>query len=277
MDEYLEPVIFLDETGKSYKIQDTDGVMFFNYRTDRPRQLSYKIMERVKKQNLFFVTMTEYHPDIEAVVAFPPIKIDTTLAAEISKAGLTQAHIAETEKYGHVTFFFNGGKQNTHEGESHYLIESRKDVPTHDFAPEMRAKEIADKAIERINAGDNFIVMNFANADMVGHTANKPAILTAVETVDRELKRVIEEILKHNGSAIVTADHGNAEVNIDETTGEKHTAHTTNMVPCILVSNLKSKILNLKSNGTLAAIAPTILELLKLKQPASMTGKSLII
>lgn len=290
MDEYLEPVIFLDDTGKDYSIQKNDGIFFFNFRTDRPRQLSYKIMERAKKQNLFFVTMTEYHPDIEALVAFPPIKIDTTLAAEISKAGLKQAHIAETEKYGHVTFFFNGGKQTPHKGEQHYLIESRKDVPTHDLAPEMRAKEIADKAIERLAAGDDFLVMNFANADIVGHTANVPAIIKAVETVDAQLQRVVEKILMVNGTALITADHGNAEMNIDPSTGEKHTAHTTNLVPFVLVSppfqggvppvgrgGVWSQSIILRSTyGTLADLAPTILSLMHLKKPASMTGKSLI-
>jgi len=277
MDEYLEPIIFLDQSGNSYPIQKNDGVFFFNFRTDRPRQLSYKIMERAKKQNLFFVTMTEYHPDIGAVVAFPPQKLDTTLAAEISKAGLKQSHIAETEKYGHVTFFFNGGKQTPHEGEEHFLIDSRKDIPTHDFAPEMRAREIADKAIERIKAGDDFLVMNFANADMVGHTANKPAIITAVETVDRELKRVVDAVLAKNGIVMVTADHGNAEINIDPTTGEKHTAHTTNLVPFILVSPLHAKRYTLNANkASLADIAPTILKLMDLKKPTSMTGQSLI-
>ncbi len=277
MDEYLEPVVFLDESGKAYPISDNDGVFFFNYRTDRPRQLSYKIVERAKKQNLFFVTMTEYHPEIESVVAFPPQKADTTLAAEISQAGLKQAHIAETEKYGHVTFFFNGGKQTPHEGESHFLIESRKDVATHDQAPEMRAKEIAEKAVEQIAAGNDFIVMNFANADMVGHTANVPAIITAVETVDSQLKRVVEAVTSHGGIAIITADHGNAEVNIDEVSGEKHTAHTLNLVPFILVSALPPTNYQLQSgNSTLADIAPTILQLMNLPQPKSMTGKSLI-
>lgn len=293
MDEYLEPIIFLDETGKDFSIQKNDGIFFFNFRTDRPRQLSYKIMERAKKQNLFFVTMTRYHPDIKALAVFPPIKIQTTLSAEISKAGLKQAHIAETEKYGHVTFFFNGGKQTLYKGEKHYLIKSRKDVPTHDLAPEMRAREIADKAIERIQAGDDFLLINFANADMVGHTANLPAIIKAIETVDRELKRVVNEVVKHHGSMIITADHGNAEVNIDPITGEKHTAHTTNMVPCILVSPASIRmsdktsrevglkrgsggVINLKPNSTLADIAPTILQLLNLKKPVSMTGKSLI-
>ncbi len=276
MDEYLEPLVFLDDSGKAYTVEDNDGIFFFNFRTDRPRQLSLKIVERAKKQNLFFVTMTEYHPDIDAVVAFPPQKLDTTLAAEISRAGLKQSHIAETEKYGHVTFFFNGGRQTPHVAEQHFLIDSRRDVATHDLAPEMRAREIADKAIERISAGDDFLVVNFANADMVGHTANKSAIITAVETVDRELKRVCEAVLSKKGVAIVTADHGNAEQNVDSVTGEKHTAHTTNLVPFILVSNFKS--LNLKSfNGSLANIAPTILSLMHKKKPASMTGESLLV
>ncbi len=274
MDEYLEPLIFLDQSGKGCPIEQNDGVFFLNFRTDRPRQLSYKIMERAGKQNLFFVTMTEYHPDIEAVVAFPPQKADTTLAAEISQTGLSQSHIAETEKYGHVTFFFNGGKQTPHPGERHFLIDSRKDVATHDQAPEMKAKEIADKAIERIDAGDDFLLLNFANADMVGHTANQTAIVIAVQTIDAQLKRVVEKILKVGGVTVVTADHGNAEINIDPQTGKKHTAHTTNLVPFILVSN-SAKLQT--ATGTLADVAPTILELMQIKKPPPMTGKSLII
>jgi 2,3-bisphosphoglycerate-independent phosphoglycerate mutase len=278
LDEYLEPLIFLDQNGKGYPIENNDGIFFFNFRTDRPRQLSYKIMERAKKQNLFFVTMTEYDPKIECLVAFPPEKPDTTLAAEISKAGLRQAHIAETEKYGHVTFFFNGGKQTPHENEKHFLIESRKDVPTHDLAPEMKAIEIADKAIECINEGTNFIVMNFANADIVGHTANKPAIIKAVEIVDRELKKIYERAAQKNALIIVTADHGNAELNIHPETEEKHTAHTTNMVPFILIDSLKVKSYKLKADkASLADIAPTILQLMELPQPKGMTGKSLIV
>jgi 2,3-bisphosphoglycerate-independent phosphoglycerate mutase len=307
MDEYLEPLIFLDENGKSYPISKNDGVFFFNFRTDRPRQLSFKIMEKAKSQNLFFVTMTEYHPNIEAVVAFPPNKLETTLANEISKAGLKQSHISETEKYGHVTFFFNGGRQTPHKNEKQILIESRKDVATHDLAPEMRAKEIAEASVKNINSGDDFLVINFANADIVGHTANKKAIKIAVETIDRELKKVIDSILEKNGYAIITADHGNAEVNIDPKTGKKHTAHTTNLVPCILVTpsfpkpalslsnargqglpatlceamqaggvnNLKSKILNHKFSASLANIAPTILKLMKLPKPKTMTSQSL--
>jgi len=277
IDELLEPVVFLDDTGKARAVENNDAIFFFNFRSDRPKQLSKLIEGRAKKQNLYFVTLTEYHPALESRVAFPPLKIETTLAAEISQAGLKQAHIAETEKYPHVSYFFNGGRQEPHENESQILIDSRKDIKTHDEAPEMRAKEIVDKAIERLEAGDDFILMNFANADMVGHTANKPAIITAVEIVDRELKRVVEKIIAMDGVAIVTADHGNAETNIDPDTGEKHTAHTVNQVPFILASNLTSYSLHPKSSpGTLADIAPTILKLMNLPQPKSMTGESLI-
>lgn len=276
IDELLEPMIFLDNEGKSYPVANNDGIFFFNFRSDRPRQLSQKIAERSKKQNLYFVTLTQYSPSLESEVAFPPNKIETTLAAEISQSGLSQAHIAETEKYAHVTFFFNGGRQEPYPNEKDILIDSRKDVATHDLAPEMKAKEIADKAIEQLQAGDSFILINFANADMVGHTANKPAIITAVETVDRELKRVIEKVLSLNGTAIVTADHGNAEVNVDEQTGANHTAHTLNLVPFILVGQYTADSTQLSAQGSLADIAPTVLELMQIKKPSSMTGKSLI-
>lgn len=306
VDEHVEPMVFLDETGKGWSISQNDGVFFFNFRPDRARQLSKKILDKKHTHNLCFVTLTQYDETFETLVAFPQNKIDTSLAAEISLAGLTQSHIAETEKYAHVTYFFNGGHEQPHKNEHFFLIESRRDIPTHDLAPEMRAKEIADRAIERLEAGDDFLVMNFANADMVGHTANVPAIITAVETVDRELKRVVEKILALNGTALITADHGNAETNINPVTGEKHTAHTTNLVPFILVSEwsplpplgegaqradegivwhraagegaaiLKSYNLNLKSNATLADIAPTILKLMNIKKPVSMTGRSLI-
>lgn len=293
IDEYLEPQIFLDDAGQAYPVGDNDGVFFFNFRSDRPRQLAQKIAERAKTQNLYFVTLTEYHPALQSTVAFPPNKIDTTLAAEISQAGLTQAHIAETEKYAHVTFFFNGGKQEPYSGEKQILVDSRHDIATHDLAPEMRAKEITDKALEELQAGTDFILINYANADIVGHTANVPAIVKAVETIDAQLKRLVPAALAKNGTVIITADHGNAELNYDEASGHKHTAHTTNLVPFILVSKislpppmgegrgegavLKPKTQNLKpSPGTLSDLAPTILSLLNLKIPASMTGKNLI-
>jgi len=276
IDEYLEPMVFLDDKGNAFKVEDSDGVFFFNFRSDRPRQLSQKIAERAKKQNLYFVTLTQYHPALESQVAFAPVKAGTTLAAEISAAGLKQAHIAETEKYAHVTFFFNGGRQDPHENEKDCLIESRKDIATHDLAPEMRAKEITDKALEQLEDGADFILINFANADIVGHTANKAAIIKAVETIDTQLKRIVIASVAKQAHVIITADHGNAEVNFDETSGNKHTAHTLNLVPFILISDLQATSYKLQANGTLADIAPTILRLMDLPQPKSMTGKSLI-
>ncbi len=256
LDELLEPLIFLDDKGKAMPVQKNDGIFFFNFRSDRPRQLTQKIVERAKKHNLYFVTLTEYDPALESVVAFPPNKIETTLAAEISQAGLTQSHIAETEKYAHVTYFFNGGKQEPHKNEHHFLIESRRDIKTHDEAPEMRAREIADKSIERLNAGDDFLVINFANADMVGHTANKPAIITAVETVDRELKRVVDVVLAKGGIALITADHGNAELNFDASTGHKHTAHTLNQVPFIIAEKSGKWVVSSEKSKTISVPPP---------------------
>lgn len=277
IDELMEPLVFVDDIlGRGMPVEKNDGVFFFNYRPDRARQLSQKILDKKHSHNLFFVTMTEYDKSFEAEVAFPNADTDSSLAQVISAGGLKQSHIAETEKYPHVTYFFNGGHQEPHQNEHHFIIESRKDVLTHDLAPEMKAKEIADMTLERIDANDDFILLNFANADMVGHTANKPAIITAVEVVDRELKRVVEKILAMDGMAIITADHGNAEVNVDVKTGENHTAHTLNQVPFIVVSNHKSSIINLKSSGRLSDIAPTILHLMDINQPSAMTGDSLI-
>lgn len=270
LDEHLEPMVCLDVNGQGCSIQNNDGVFFFNFRADRARMLSLKMLEKQEKNNVCFVTLTEYNAEFKCLVAFPPIKIETTLAKEISKAGLTQAHIAETEKFPHATYFLNGGQEKPHENEKHILLNSRKDVPTHDLAPKMRAESIADKAIEEINEGTNFIFINFANPDMVGHTANVPAIIEAVEEVDIQLKRVLDALHKKNGIAFVTADHGNAELNIDPFTGNKHTAHTINPVPAILTSTEHS----LKA-GSLADITPTILKLFEINQPTSMTGKAL--
>ena len=269
-DEHLEPVVFVDDSGSTCALSQNDAVIFFNFRSDRARQLSALIAEAAEEKNIYFVTLTEYDKNLKAHVAFGPSKIDTTLAEEISNAGLTQAHIAETEKYPHATYFLNGGREKAHEGEEFVLIESRKDVLTHDLAPEMKAREVADAAISRILSGVNFIFINFANADMVGHTANKRAIITAIETVDRELGRVIAALRARGGVAFITADHGNAEVNVDPVTGERHTAHTINVVPAILTE--KGYTLH---PGALSDIAPTILALYGLPVPKAMTGREL--
>jgi 2,3-bisphosphoglycerate-independent phosphoglycerate mutase len=270
-DEHFEPVVFLNKDGQKELIKENDAVFFFNFRADRARMLSQKIMEYGKDKNILFGTMTQYDKTFDCPVAFEPTIIETTLAKEISRAGLSQAHIAETEKFAHATYFLNGGEEKPYVGEEHILVPSRKDVVTHDLAPEMKAEEIADKAIEEINKGTDFIFINFANADMVGHTADKAAIIASVEKVDTELKRVAEALEAKGGVAFITADHGNAEVNVDAETGKKHTAHTINPVPAILTDKNKK----IKA-GTLADITPTILEILGISQPDSMSGKSLL-
>ena len=271
LDEHLEPIVFLDESGQGYKVENGDGIFLFNFRSDRMKMLMKCLLEKKEALNLKITTMTEYDNSFACAVVFPPIPIETTLAAEVAKAGLTQAHIAETEKFPHATYFLNGGRKEPHAGEAHILLDSRKDVPTHDLAPKMRAASIADKAVEEIEKGTNFIFINFANPDMVGHTANVPAIVEALEEVDTQLGRVYEATERIGAVLFITADHGNAEVNVDQKTREKHTAHTTNPVPAIVTDkNLKIK------EGTLADIAPTILTLLDLPQPASMTGQKLI-
>lgn len=287
VDEHLEPIVCLDIDGKGCAIGDNDAVLFFNFRADRARMLSQKMLEKQAKNNVCFATLTEYSSEFKCHVAFPPSKIETTLAAEISKAGLTQAHIAETEKFPHATYFLNGGREEPHEGEKHILLASRKDVPTHDLAPKMRAAAIADKAIEEIQAGTDFIFINFANPDMVGHTANVPAIIEAIEETDMQLGRVMSAIAAHatqsgtSSLAFITADHGNAEINIDPVTGAKHTSHTLSPVPAILAGAMANSAKNSVSvphiqAGGLSDIAPTILALLRIPQPPTMTGKSLL-
>lgn len=274
LDEHLEPVVFLDADGRSYPIKANDGVFFFNFRADRARQISKKMIEKAAAENICFATLTEYDKAFECEVAFPPRTIETTLAKEVSTAGLSQAHIAETEKFPHATYFLNGGIEKPYPNEKHILLASRKDVKTHDEAPEMRAEAIADEAIKEIEAGTNFIFINFANPDMVGHTANVPAIIKAVETTDTQLRRVVEALEGRGGIAFVTADHGNAEMNIDPITGEKHTAHTINPVPAILAGATDNSLS--LTNGGLADIAPTVLALLGIEKPKGMTGKILI-
>ena len=270
-DEFIDPFILLDQNNQPKIIEKNDGVCFFNFRADRARELSTKIAEKQKELNLFFVTMTQYDKALESAVAFPPLKPQVTLAQLISDSGLNQAHIAETEKYAHVTYFLNGGNEIPHKNEEFILVESRKDVVTFDQAPEMKAKEITDKAIEFIERGTNFIVMNFANADMVGHSGNEDATIKAVEAIDVQLKRLVELAISKNCPVFITADHGNAEVNVDFKTGIRHTSHTNNPVPAILTI----KDVQLRDGG-LADVAPTILQILEIAKPSEMTGSSLI-
>ena len=272
LDEHFEPMVFLDTDGKKYTVGDDDAIFIFNYRADRVRMLTEKLLKHAEGKNIFIATMTEYKSEFDVAVAFPPQSLETTLAAEISRAGLKQAHIAETEKFPHATYFLNGGRNEPHPGEEHIMLESRKDVPTHDLAPKMRAEGIADAAVKCVERGDDFLFVNFANADMVGHTGNVPAIIEAVEEIDTQLEKIIEAIEAHGGVCIISSDHGNVEINVDEKTGEKHTAHTLSPVPCI-VTGITA---HLREKGTLADLAPTVLQLLDLPKPKAMTGESLL-
>jgi 2,3-bisphosphoglycerate-independent phosphoglycerate mutase len=267
-DEFIIPTIIADPV----HVSQNDGIFFFNFRPDRAREISERIVGKKKELNLFFVTLTQYDKSIDSEVAFPPIQITATLAGEIAKAGLSQVHIAETEKYAHVTYFLNGGQEKPHEKEEFILIDSRKDISTHDLAPEMKAKEIADKAIESIENGTEFVALNLANADMVGHTGKWDATLKAVKFEDEQIKRIVEATLQKGGVAFITADHGNAEVMFNEKINQPSTSHSLNPVPGIITI----KGISVHNNGTLADIAPTILELLEIPKPTEMTGSSLI-
>jgi len=270
-DENLEPFVCLNKEGNTYKLSNNDGFFLFNFRADRMRMLTKKIIEKTQEKNIFLVTMTDYGKEYKCPVAFPQIKIETTLGKIISENNMEQVHIAETEKFAHATYFLNCGKETPYKGEEQILVQSPKGVLTYDLAPKMSADKVADEAIKYINKGTDFIFINFANSDMVGHTANVPAIIIAIEEVDKELGRVLEALSLKNGIACITADHGNAEINIDPITNIRHTAHTTSLVPFI-ITNMNSPL----HHGTLADVAPTILELFNIKKPEEMTGNSLI-
>ena len=273
-DEFMEPVV-CDPEGT---ISDNDSIIFFNYRPDRAREITRAIVDPGFDgfQREYFPTTyvcnTEYDASMPNVlVAWPRIPVKNGLGEYLSSMGLTQLRIAETEKYAHVTFFFNGGVEKQYPGEDRVLVPSPK-VATYDLQPEMSAYEVCDKCVERINSGAyDVIILNFANCDMVGHTGVLQAAVKAVETVDECVGRVVEATLKMGGIAMVTADHGNAEVML-QPDGSPMTAHTTNLVPFILCgagTELRP--------GRLADIAPTILDVMGLEQPAEMDGKTLIV
>ncbi|MEM1326482.1 MAG: 2,3-bisphosphoglycerate-independent phosphoglycerate mutase [Bacteroidota bacterium] len=280
-DEFILPIVHLDEKGNPLAVLERNDVLIcFNFRTDRPREISEVLTQKdhfdygMKKIKLNYVTMTAYDETFEDVaVIFPKEEVNNTLGEVLSKAGKTQVRIAETEKYPHVTFFFNGGVEQEIAGESRIIIPSPK-VDTYDMQPEMSAQEITDAIIERINQEQpNFICLNYANTDMVGHTGDFEAAKKAAETVDDCLKQLIDTCQEHNYAALIIADHGNSDYMINED-GSPNTAHTTNLVPCILVAEGLDNI-QLK-DGKLGDIAPTILHLLGLDTPTEMTGEVLI-
>src|SRR3712207_104247 len=262
-------------------IQNKDSVIFFNFRPDRARQITRAINDKVfdgfKREtlDLTFVTMTEYDSTIEGVeVAFGPESYENTLGEYVSNQGKKQLRIAETEKYAHVTFFFNGGVEEANKDEDRALIPSPK-VATYDLKPEMSAYEVTDEVIKRIDSDEyDMIILNYANPDMVGHTGVVEAAVKAVETVDECLGKVMDKILEKNGALFITADHGNCEQMIDYSNGKPMTADTTNFVPFAYIAN-DAKEKQLKEEGILADIAPTMLQTMELEVPKEMTGKSL--
>ncbi len=281
-DEFVRPVVLEGDSGDVLpRINDGDAVIFFNFRADRARQLTraftepaFSRFETGKRPGLAtFVTMTQYDETFDLPVAFPPQRLERILGEVVSLAGLGQFRIAETEKYAHVTYFFNGGEETPFPGEDRLLVPSPRDVPTYDFKPEMSAFQVADALVKRIEtAQDALVVVNFANGDMVGHTGILKAAIAACEAVDACVGRVVEAWRKKGGAALVTADHGNAEVMIAPDGGPA-TAHTTNPVPLYFVDDLR-KTATL-GRGILADVAPTLLEVMGLPIPAEMTGRPL--
>jgi 2,3-bisphosphoglycerate-independent phosphoglycerate mutase len=274
-DEFVRPVVIGDYDG----VADGDAVVHFIFRPDRARQLvralgeaSFDDFERGRAPRVHLTTLTEYRRGWPYPVAFPPRTPDTTLAEVISRRGERQLHVAETEKYAHVTYFFNGGREDEWEGEERCLVPSVRDVPTYDHRPEMSAAEVSGAFCSRwAEDGFRFGIVNFANPDMVGHTGVIAAAVAAVETVDRCLGEVISAVHRTGGACLVTADHGNCDVML-EADGSPNTAHSTNSVPLIVtVAGLR-----LSDGGVLADVAPTALALLGVGQPAEMTGRSLL-
>jgi 2,3-bisphosphoglycerate-independent phosphoglycerate mutase len=285
-DEFVEPCVIVDSNGKPLAtVDDGDSVVFFNFRGDRPRQLTraftddgFEGFSRNKYPDVHYTCLTRYEESLPVDgVAYPPEALSQNMpkifGETVSGAGKRQLRIAETEKYPHVTFFFNGLRDEPYDGEERIMVPSPKDVPTYDHKPEMSAPEIADRLSDAIRSGEHDVaICNFANADMVGHTGILEAATAAVATVDRCLAQVLAAVEDVGGAVIVTADHGNAEQMVHYETGEPHTAHTTNEVPFVLVDpNYKGRV----QSGALCDIAPTLLGMMGVTQPDEMTGSDL--
>jgi 2,3-bisphosphoglycerate-independent phosphoglycerate mutase len=260
-DEFIEPVVM---SGRPRLEPGTDAAIFFNFRPDRARQLSEKLLEA----GVDLTTMTRYREDFACPAAFEEQVVRNTLAEVLSASDARQLHVAETEKYAHVTYFLNGGIETEWEGETRILVPSPRDVPSYDFKPEMSAFEVAERFCDAVGSGYRFAVVNFANPDMVGHTGSIPAVVAAVEATDRCLGRVVGCVQAAGGVCLVTADHGNAEVLLEPDGVSPHTAHTSNPVPLVVTA----EDVSLRSDGELSDLAPTILALLGLEIPPEMTG-----
>ncbi len=282
-DEFVMPTVVVENDAPVGLISDNDSIIFFNFRPDRAREITRAFCDdefagfaREKKQGLVYVCFTDYDETITGkLVAFKKQSITNTFGEFLAANGKTQARIAETEKYAHVTFFFNGGIEEPNEGEDRILVKSPK-VATYDLQPEMSAPQVCDKLVEAIESDKyDVIIINFANPDMVGHTGVEAAAIAAVEAVDECVGRAVEAVKKMDGAMFICADHGNAEQLLDYETGAPFTAHTTNPVPFILVN--AGEEFGLREGGCLADIAPTLIEIMGLEQPKEMTGKSLLV
>jgi len=264
-DEFIEPIVM---SGRPRLQPRADTAIFFNFRPDRARQLSVKLIAA----GVDLTTMTRYRDDLECPVAFAEQKVDKTLAEVLAEHDVRQLHVAESEKYAHVTYFFNGGHEAEWAGETRILVPSPRDVPSYDHKPEMSAREVTRRFVAEVGTGYRFAIVNFANPDMVGHTGSIPAVIKAVETVDGCLGQVVESVSSAGGISLITADHGNAEQMFEPGGTSPHTAHTTNPVPLIVTE----QGLALRGGGGLSDLAPTILELLALSKPPEITGTGLV-
>ena len=282
-DEFVEPTVITKDGKPVGVIKDKDSVICFNFRPDRAREITrcfcddeFTGFDRGSRKDVYYVCFTDYDVTIpNKYVAFKKEKIANTFGEFLAANNMTQARIAETEKYAHVTFFFNGGIEEPNKGEDRILVKSPK-VATYDLQPEMSALEVCDKLCEAIRSDKyDVIIINFANPDMVGHTGVIDAVIKAIETVDACVGRAVEAVKEKDGVMFICADHGNAEVLVDENTGEPYTAHTTNPVPFILV-NYDNEY-TLKENGKLCDIVPTLIDIMGMEKPAEMTGQSLLI
>ncbi len=282
-DEFVQPLVMVDQDGHPVgSMVDGDGIIFFNFRADRAREITRSFTEngfngfdrRVVPALTSYTTMTQYDETFDLPVAFGPVHLEMILGEVLSRRGYCQLRIAETEKYAHVTYFFNGGEETPFDNEDRCMIPSPREVATYDLKPEMSAPQVADEVVARLDSDKyDFIVLNFANMDMVGHTGVLAAAVKACETVDRCLKKVLDKLLEQGGVALVTADHGNSE-KMAGPDGKPFTAHTTNPVRLLLVDDNR-KTVGLR-DGRLADIAPTLLELMGLEKPPQMTGRSLL-
>ncbi|MBE5927017.1 MAG: 2,3-bisphosphoglycerate-independent phosphoglycerate mutase [Lachnospiraceae bacterium] len=283
-DEFVLPTVIEKDGAAVGMVQNGDSVVFCNFRPDRARQITrafcaddFNGFDRGDRLDVVFVCFTEYDVTIpNKLIAFKKVEVTNTFGEYLANKGLKQARIAETEKYAHVTFFFNGGVEEPNEGEDRILVNSPKEVATYDLKPEMSAYEVCDKLVEAIKSQKyDVIIINFANPDMVGHTGIEEAAIKAVEAVDECVGRAVEAIREVDGQMFICADHGNAEQLVDYETGASFTAHTTNPVPFILVN--ADPVYKLREGGCLADIVPTLIEIMGLEQPVEMTGKSLIV